>query len=186
MKILQRLVSAGADLSTKKTLKAGLRLIGVKPENIDKIYVDIKNDMNIGKFHKFRPDEKCVFIPQCLRRAKVCRAGITDDGYVCVHCGCKCDAYRIKTLCEKMGYRSFILPGGSMAVRLVKKYRPMAVMGIACLKELTAGIDGIPVPSVAVELLKDGCIDTQVDIEKVESILKGNGKNKKPPKHGHA
>lgn len=176
-KLAQRLGMAGADLSTRKTLKAGLRILGIKPENIDKMYVDMKNDMNMETFMRTPPADRVVFIPQCLRKAKSCSAKVTDDGYACADCGAKCGAWKIKKICAKAGCKSFILPGSSMARKLVRAHKPKAVMGIACMKELTVGIEEMPVTSIGIELMKDGCINTEVDVEKIEAALRvKNGK----------
>ncbi|MFQ5648283.1 MAG: DUF116 domain-containing protein, partial [Candidatus Aenigmatarchaeota archaeon] len=134
MKVLiQKLVSVGADLSTRKTLKAALHVLGIKPENIDKLYIELKNSVNRGRFKAIPAKHKVLFIPQCLRNSKKCRAKLTPQGYVCGGCG-SCKAFVIKKRAERLGYRVFIVPGGSLVSNIIKKSRPRAVMGIGCLK----------------------------------------------------
>jgi len=169
-KLVQRLVSLGVDLSTKKALKTALKMIGIKPDNIDKLYIELKNDINREGFHGFPPSKKIVFLPQCLRNASVCKAKIGEMGYECVGC-CNCRASQVKKEVEKLGYKAYIVPGGSMVGKIIRKEKPKAVLGVACMKELSMALDDISIPGMAVELLKDGCVNTDVDIEEVKSIL---------------
>jgi len=43
-KFIQDMIEMGADFSTKKALKRSLRLIGMRPENVDRLYIEFKND----------------------------------------------------------------------------------------------------------------------------------------------
>jgi hypothetical protein len=174
-KIIQKLVSLGVDLSTKKALKAALRILGIKPENIDKLYIELKNDMSREAFKKIHPKDKIIFIPQCLRKPK-CKAQLTRLGYRCAACSGDCKANKIKSRGEGLGYRVFIVPGGSMVMNITKKLKPKAVLGIACVKELIAALDELKTPGQAVELLKDGCINTDVNLEEVFDVMDGRFK----------
>ena len=58
-----------------------------------------------------------------------------------------------------------------MIFSIIKKYKPKGVLGIACMKELILAAENIDMPIQCVELSKSGCINTDVDIEKVKSIL---------------
>jgi len=82
-----------------------------------------------------------------------------------------CKVYAIKAKAEKLGYRVFICPGGSMIFRIIKKFRPKAVMGVACMKELVLAAEELRIPMQGVELLKSGCVNTDVDVEHVFSLL---------------
>ncbi len=161
----------GADFSTKKALKRSLRLIGLKPENVDRLYIEFKNDHYREEFKSIEPKNKILFLPQCLRTVK-CRAPVTEDGYKCTKCSAgECKVYAIKAKAEKLGYRVFICPGGSMIFRIIKKFRPKAVMGVACMKELVLAAEELRIPIQGVELLKNGCVATDVDVEHVFSLL---------------
>lgn len=170
MKLLQKLVSAGADISTRKTLKSALRVLGIKPDNIDRLYVDLKNSLNEDVFRETTPEEKMVFIPQCLRNSRKCKAKLTGLGYKCVGCS-KCKARRIKEKGENLGYRVFIVPGGSAVFNIIKMFKPKAVFGVSCLKELIMAFEELGVPTRSVELTRDGCVDTDVNIQDVFKIL---------------
>jgi hypothetical protein len=170
-KFIQDLIEMGADFSTKKALKRSLRLIGLRPENVDRLYIEFKNDHYRDEFRSIEPKSKILFLPQCLRTIK-CRAPITEDGYRCVKCSPgTCKVYAIKAKAEKLGYKVFICPGGSMIFKVIKKLRPKAVMGVACMKELVLAAEELRIPMQGVELLKSGCVATDVDLEHVFSVL---------------
>ena len=171
-KIITKLLGMGVDLSTKKALKRAIRILGIRPENIDNLYIEIKNSMHEDNFRKTPKSKTIVFLPQCLRDCNKCKARIEEFGYRCVKCSNTCKARKIKEMSEGLGYRTFIVPGGSMVSRVIKELKPKAVLGVACKKELIMAFDEINVVTQGIELLKDGCVNTDVDIESVMKMLK--------------
>jgi hypothetical protein len=171
MSAIQRLIGLGVDLSTKKALRKALDIIGLNPDNIDRLYIELKNEIHRENFGRIFPEHKIVFLPQCLRNGTKCKAKIGEDGYECVGCSKDCKASEIKKLGEASGYKVFIVPGGSMVEKIVIKYQPKAVIGVACMKELVMALEGLNVPTHAIELTRDGCVETDVDIEKVKAAL---------------
>jgi hypothetical protein len=171
-RLIQRIINMGADFSTRKALKSTLRFLGVEPENIDRLYIELKNDFYRDVFRRISPNQKIVFLPQCLRKPD-CRARLTRLGYQCVGCGNRraCKAYKIKKRAESLGYGVFIVPGGSMVLKIVRKFKPRAILGIACMKEVVMAMENISLPGQAIELLKDGCVNTDVRIRDVFRIL---------------
>jgi hypothetical protein len=64
--------------------------------------------------------------------------------------------------------------GGSHAIKIVKNARPRAVLGIACFDDAKLAVGKIGeygIPTQAVLLSKAGCVNTEVDIEKVLAKL---------------
>jgi hypothetical protein len=75
---------------------------------------------------------------------------------------------------------------GSMAIKFIREKKPEGIVAIACMKELAEGVDAVkelegnekdngssnhaPV-ILSVPLLKDGCVDTEVDEEEAERII---------------
>ncbi len=175
---IQKLIGLGVDLSTKKALKAALKILGIKPENVDKLYIELKNNIHKKGFDLVPPKDKIVFLPQCLRNSKKCKAKLTKYGYVCVECGA-CKVFKIKNKAEKLGYRVFIVPGGSMVLNIIKKEKPKAVLGVACINEIVTALEEIKIPTYGVELLRDGCVDTDVDLNEVYNLLYYKNPDKK-------
>jgi hypothetical protein len=67
-----------------------------------------------------------------------------------------------------MGYRFFIVPGSSFIKRIMKKYRPRAIVGVGCQMEIKEGLDlchSYDIPAMGVPLTKSGCVSTNLDWE---------------------
>lgn len=136
------------------------------PEIIDTLYLNINNMIELNKFSKIPPCEKMIFLPQCLRGEK-CPAPSDYKGEIqCIKCG-KCQVRAVKEIAEFLEYKKVALvAGGSAMMRLVKKYNPRGIIGVACHKESRLGISMINGISVlAVPLLRDGCANTAFDMK---------------------
>lgn len=172
--LIKKLIEFGVDFDSKETLKNLFGWVGVSEKKIEEFYIDFKNELYKKGFKKIPFNERVLFIPQCLRDSKKCKAELTDSGYICNDCS-PCKAHRIKEIGEKLGYKVFIVPGGTMVVNIIKKEKPKAIMGIACYRELLDGVIAlkkINIPGMGVLLSKTGCKDTDVSLEKVKGILK--------------
>ena len=115
--------------------------------------------------------ERAIFFPQCLRSAK-CPANLTPEGLKCINCG-QCTVTDAIRMLELLGYRLFIVPGSSFIKRMVKKYRPRAIIGVGCLSEVKEGLDmsdklGLVALGVVTE--REGCVETSVNWEDVFGV----------------
>ena len=76
---------------------------------------------------------------------------------------------------KKLGYKgTFILPGGSLAQKILLELKPKASLGVACSKELVLGsflCEKIGVIGQGIALLRDGCINTIVDMKDLKETL---------------
>lgn len=172
-RLARRIIKTGMDFSTKGALKNTINFLGISPHNIDLLYIELKNAMGREALRRMDNSRIFVFLPQCLRNSKTCEAKLTEDGWECAKCGGHrtCKVFLIKEKAESLGYRVFIAPGGSMVGKIVKKYKPGAVIGIACIKEISMAFDELSLPGCAVQLSRDGCVDTDVDLRRVFEIL---------------
>ncbi len=67
------------------------------------------------------------------------------------------------------------MPGGSLAKKILVELKPKASLGVACSKELIMGsylCEKVGVIGQGVELLRDGCINTAVDLKILTDALK--------------
>jgi hypothetical protein len=145
-------------------MKAFFRLLGLEEREMLSFFIKLHNAMNATEFERIPVSERAVFIPQCLRSSK-CPAHLTPEGLKCRNCG-QCSVGEARILLEKLGYRIFIVPGSSFIKRMVKKYRPKAIIGVGCLPEVKEGIDmadKIGVIAMGVVTLKEGCVETLVN-----------------------
>ena len=70
---------------------------------------------------------------------------------------------------------SYILSGGTIVEKIFKKIAPKACVGVACLNELFLGsfiIEKFNVASQAVRLKRDGCVNSDVDLNKVMDTVR--------------
>jgi hypothetical protein len=145
-------------------MKAMFRFFGLEDRELYAFLINLFNAMNTAAFSAIPVSERAIFMPQCLRSSR-CPAHLTPEGLKCRSCG-QCDIGEARILLEKMGYKVFIVPGSSFIKRMVKKYRPKAIIGVGCLAEVKEGIDmadkmGLVVMGIVT--LKEGCVETIVN-----------------------
>ena len=133
---------------------------------VDDVGVRLRNYINTKKFLNTPYEKRFIFIPQCLRSVQ-CPAKLTPEGIMCVNCG-RCEIGEAKKYAESLGYKFFIVPGSSFIKRIIKNYRPGAIVGVGCSMEIKEGLDlchrhGIPARGVP--LLTSGCVATSIDWE---------------------
>ncbi|MDO9537964.1 MAG: DUF116 domain-containing protein [Thermoplasmata archaeon] len=172
-KHVKRLIELGIDLGTKDAVKSTLEALGADTDYINEIYISLKNHLNQKAFAAIPPNQRALFISHCLRNISVCKAEMTDMGYVCKRCG-SCDINPILDEADRLGYKSFIVPGGSMVFKIVEKVRPRACFGVACyyeLEEAISKLSNVGIPTRSVPLSRTGCVNTKVDVERVIKTL---------------
>jgi hypothetical protein len=153
--------------------KAILSFFGMESDSIGRLVVEIRNRLNERSFAKTKYSERLLLLPQCLRHSENCPAKMNSEGIQCVECG-QCVVKQIKQKSKQLGYRLSIAPGGTFAVRMIKKHKPKAVLGVGCLFELREGLNAcmrMRIPAQGVELLKTGCIDTIIDLQRLFDVM---------------
>ncbi len=145
-------------------MKAMFRFLGLEDREMLGFFINLHNSMNTPEFTRIPVAERAIFMPQCLRSSQ-CPAHLTPEGLKCRNCG-QCTLGESRVLLERLGYRIFIVPGSSFIKRMVKKYRPKAIIGVGCLAEVKEGIDmadkmGLVVMGIVT--LKEGCVETIVN-----------------------
>jgi hypothetical protein len=122
-------------------------------------------------------EQRMLLLPHCLRPVQGCPGRMTERGLDCEGCSrSDCKIYAIRQAASLAGYRDIcVAPGGRLAVRYVSRMKPAAIIAIACDKELRDGAAAVaelgwesnPPLLLRVPLLRDGCVDTDVDMEQV-------------------
>ena len=175
--IISRAMSSGLDFTQRGVLKSFLVRMNIDEERYDEIYTIIKNSALEDEFSKIPYKDRYIFLPQCLRDSSDCEAELTDHGYECNRCG-NCSIDEIIEYAVDLGYdkdRIYISPGSSLVKKIVKNENPRAIIGVACFSEVVEGIKlshVFDVPVQGVPLLKDGCKDTVVDMDKLKKVLR--------------
>jgi hypothetical protein len=156
---------------TEGFAKAIFRLLGLEDREMLSFFIILHNTMSKSDFERVPVADRAIFLPQCLRSSR-CPAHLTPEGLKCRVCG-QCTIGQTHLLLEKMGYRVFVVPGSSFIKRMVKKYRPKAILGIGCLSEVKEGIDmadKIGLVAMGVVTAKEGCVETLVNWPDVYEI----------------
>ena len=131
--------------------------------------IEAGNVLNQNAYEYVKQEDRIVLIPHCLRDAENCIAPIDENGYHCQKCGA-CIISDITLAAEERGIKWFMVGGGSHAIRIVKNARPRAVFGIACFDDAKLAVDKIGeygIPTQTVLLSKAGCVNTEVEIDRV-------------------
>lgn len=125
--------------------------------------------------------QRVLLLPHCLRPSESCPGKMTKQGLDCTGCTrSECAIYQLRAAAVEAGYEGVcVAPGGRLAVRFLAEHQPAGVVAVACDKELEEGLDAIrrmkwdnDYPAVAlVPLLRDGCVDTEVDIEMAQEVI---------------
>ena len=146
------------------TMKSIFRLLGIEDREIIAFFIKLHNTMNKSDFEKVPVADRAIFLPQCLRSSR-CPAHLTPEGLKCRSCG-QCTIGQAHVVLERFGYRIFVVPGSSFIKRMVKKYRPKAIIGVGCLAEVKEGIDmadKMGLVAMGVVTAKEGCVETLVN-----------------------
>lgn len=151
-------------------LMGGSALKGASLPDLCEVIAKSKNEQYAAAFARVPFAERIVLLPQCLRRTGACRAEERKAEYVCARCGA-CKIAEIIQRAEDLGYMAVkILKGGAAVGRLLEELKPRGALGVACAFEGAIGMLECERRDVAVQfvpLLKDGCADTDVDLEAV-------------------
>jgi hypothetical protein len=173
MRIVKKIADTPISGVALQKLEQVANKMGVDENELLRLYVESKNHSLLESFASTPYNERILLLPQCLR-AKDCPAEIGKYGYECKDCG-KCSIKTIRQICKKLGYKGvFVLPGGSLAKKIILELKPKASMGVACSKELVLGsflCEKMGVIGQGVSLLRDGCINTLVDLNILNDAL---------------
>lgn len=140
--------------------------------DVDKVMINVTNKVYNKRWLRTPYGCRAVFLPQCLR-APGCPAKLGSEGIECMMCG-KCQIGRLKKEVENRGMKFFVVPGSSFIKRMLAKYKPKAVLGVGCYSEVEEGMRMVGsrgLVAQAVPLLRDGCIDTEVDWERLSKTV---------------
>jgi len=163
-------VSMGLTMSPTDLARKISKETGIKDEKwVQYTSVELVNRVNSDLYSRTSKSDRIVFVPHCLRNIKVCKAAVGEEGYRCAKCG-GCVIQSIVEECERTDTKYFMVAGGSIVVKLIDKYRPKAVLGVACFNELKMALEKTgerQITTQVVMLSKDGCVNTEVNLKEV-------------------
>jgi hypothetical protein len=148
------------------------KLFDVEKERVERSFIEVSNQLVRQKKVRVKADRLLILTPHCIQHES-CPFKITRDVRNCRACG-KCRVGDLLALADKYGAHLAVVTGGTLARQVVKNIRPKAVLAIACERDLTSGIQDVyPLPVVGVlnERPEGPCLNTTVDLAKVEAVL---------------
>ena len=172
--LIESVMKFGVNFGTRAAVKSVLSKLNADVDRADEVYVKIQNRLNKADFIKVPKKDRVLFLPHCLRNSEKCPAPFGPEGYDCVFCN-RCDVAPIIKEAKRLGYTSyFIVPGGSMVFKIMRKARPKAVLGVACYFDLGEALEKISrtgIPALGVPLEREGCRDTKVSVNEVIRMM---------------
>ncbi len=140
------------------------RLFGSTPDRMAHSAVQVSNAVaRATKRRVKRRGPVLVLLPRCLQRPE-CPEAVVDDIENCRRCG-ECPVAALLALRDEFdGVVMAVLTGGSVVPAVVRRLDPRAVIGVACERELIAGIyavDDRPVFGVANQRPRGPCRGTE-------------------------
>ncbi len=115
------------ELEVLRTIKDEAIKNGCTEREVIHAYIQKMNGETQEEFQNTPPEERIVFVPQCLRESD-CRAPLGEHGYICQHCNSECQVHKISAAAKKLNYKGvYILPGGSIAQKIIDFCQPHAI-----------------------------------------------------------
>jgi len=149
------------------------RFLGWSKDQIRQSFVAVNNSLFKATKKRINPERILILLSHCIQRYD-CPQKVTTDYRNCRRCG-KCQICQIIELGDKYFAPLSIATGGTLARKVVVEKRPTVIVAVACERDLTSGIQDVyPVPVYGILNQRPfgPCINTRVDIEKIEKTLK--------------
>ncbi len=145
------------------------KLVGIRKDQVRRSFVAINNQLVLAEARQVPPEKLLILLPHCLQYHE-CAVRITGDVENCKACG-RCKIKDLVALGRAYGVSMAVATGGTLARKIVVDKRPHLIIGVACERDLTSGIqDSYPIPVFGVLNRRPNgpCFDTDVDMERVE------------------
>lgn len=133
----------------------------------DFIGVLINNEMWREQLAQVPYERRLLLLPKCLRVESKCPAPFDEFGLLCKQCGL-CSIQDLTLEAERLGYAVLVAEGSAIVMSLVQTGKIEAIVGVSCLSVLERAfpyMEAAAIPGVAIPLLQDDCIDTNVDLD---------------------
>jgi len=133
----------------------------------DYIGVLLNNEMWREQLAGVPFERRLLLLPKCLRVEAKCPAPFDEFGLLCKQCGL-CSIQDLTVEAEKLGYAVLVAEGSAIVMSLIQTGKIEAIVGVSCLSVLERAfpyMEAAAIPGVAIPLLQDDCIDTNVDLD---------------------
>lgn len=191
--LLTLTIIAGRDFFLSKKLRGAVvkvlfpllvvmgKIFGLSREKISHSFVAINNQLVLAQDLRVSPSRLLLLMPHCLQNHD-CRVKITGNVDYCEGCG-KCPVKELLTLSREYNVELAVATGGTIARRIVVQKRPQLIIGVACERDLTSGIqDTYPLPVYGIFNHRPfgPCFNTGLPLAEVEMAIRHFLDNEKP------
>lgn len=148
------------------------KLFKIPKDDIRRSFIEINNELVRSSSFKAPPKRILILMPHCIQRDD-CPYRITVEVNNCRRCG-KCDFSELTQIADRFGIEMTVATGGTLARKVVVETKPELILGVACERDLASGIvDTYPIPviGILIDRPEGPCINTRVDVDKVNSAL---------------
>ncbi len=145
---------------------------GISKDRVRQSFIEINNELVKVEAPKVKPEEILLLLPHCLQFHE-CEVRITGNVFNCKRCG-RCKIKDLVELARITGVQISIATGGTLARKIVVEKRPKVIIGVACERDLSSGIqDTYPIPVYGILNRRPNgpCFDTDVDLQRVRGAL---------------
>jgi len=145
------------------------KCLGFSKDEIRRSFIAINNELVLSEAKKVKPKRLLLLLPHCLQNHE-CDIRIIGNVENCKACG-RCKIKDLVALAEKYHVSVSVATGGTLARKIIVDKKPEIIIGVACERDLTSGIqDTYPIPVFGIFNKRPfgPCYDTDVDLELVE------------------
>ena len=152
---------------------AVLTKAGLDPIYSDYTAILISNAAWRDSLARIPYQRRLLLIPKCLRVEDRCPAPFDEFGLLCKECGL-CSIQDLSVKAERLGYAVLVAEGSAIVRSMIETGKIEAIVGVSCINVLEKcfpHMEAAAVPSVAIPLLQDDCINTTVDLDWVWDLI---------------
>ncbi|MFI5078475.1 MAG: DUF116 domain-containing protein, partial [Vicinamibacteria bacterium] len=146
---------------------------GLDPAHRDYVGVIVSNEAWRDTLATIPYERRLLLMPKCLRVEARCPAPFDEFGLLCKKCGL-CSIQDLQTEAERLGYAVLVAEGSAIVMAIIETGKIDAIVGVSCLSVLERAfpqMEAAAIPGIAIPLLQDDCIDTNVDTDAVWDII---------------
>ena len=146
---------------------------GLDPAHRDYIGVIVNNEAWRDTLATIPYERRLLLMPKCLRVEARCPAPFDEFGLLCKKCGL-CSIQDLQTEAERLGYAVLVAEGSAIVMAIIETGKIDAIVGVSCLSVLERAfpqMEAAAIPGIAIPLLQDDCIDTNVDTDAVWDVI---------------
>lgn len=141
-----------------------------KKEPFQRFVIEMSN--RLVRAEKIRTRKLLLMLPHCLQIDE-CTIRLTHNIYNCERCG-RCEIRDLIEIADEFKLELFVATGGTIARKVVKEFRPEAIIAVACERDLSSGlVDTYPIPVLGIsnERPFGPCFNTRVDLRRVKEAI---------------